>query len=132
MKFNRARIIYAVAALSIIPLGAATRFWPTAFPKLIYLFAGDTLWATVVYLFFAFLRPTKTVIWLALTALSFTFFIEISQLCHHSWLEKLQATWLGFVLLGHEFMLRDLVCYAGGIFLGANFDLVSRRVLLST
>ena len=128
MKFNRTRAIYSMAALLIVPLGAATRFWPTAFPKLVYLFAGDTLWATVVYLFIAFLRPAKSVLWLSVAAISFTFFIEISQLTHFDWLEKLQATWLGFVILGHEFMWRDLVCYSTGIFLGAQFDLFSRKI----
>lgn len=129
MKSNHARVIYALAAMLIVPLGAATRFWPTAFPKLVYLFAGDTLWATVVYLFIAFLRPAKTVGWLFFAAICFTFFIEMSQLAHFPWLEKLQATWLGFVILGHEFMWRDLVCYSAGILLGAGFDAFWRRFL---
>ncbi len=126
MKFNQTRVIYSLAAMLIVPFGAATRFWPNAFPYPVYLFAGDTLWATVVYLFIAFLRPAKPVAWLFFVALSFAFFIEISQLAHFAWLEKLQETWLGFVILGHEFMWRDLVCYSFGIVFGATLDMVFR------
>jgi Protein of unknown function (DUF2809) len=127
---TRSQYFYAAAAAIIVPIGAASRLFPEiAFPRIVYLFSADLLWATVVYLFLGFNFPQKSVRWLALAAISCTFLQEISQLSHAVWLENLQSTWVGFVVLGHEFCWRDLVCYSIGIWIGAQFDLFFRENL---
>ena len=49
---------------------------------------------------------------------SFSVTIEVSQLCHASWIDSIRGTTLGGLLLGFGFVWSDLACYAVGVGLG--------------
>lgn len=93
-------------------------------------YAGDTLWALMVYWLccaagrgFAGRFPARCLRWqVMLAALLFAFAIEFSQLSQALWLQSLRATRLGALVLGHGFLLSDLVCYTVGIVIGAGLD----------
>ena len=63
----------------------------------------------------------------AITTLSFTYIIEISQLFHPQWLDHLRAVWVLALLLGHDFLWSDIVAYTLGISTGALVESVLLR-----
>ena len=64
---------------------------------------------------------------LALTALSFAWAVEFSQLYHAPWIEALRATLPGRLILGSTFNWPDLPAYAIAIALGAWIEHFARR-----
>ena len=114
---KRNRIVYGSLTVSVLLLGLASRRFLGEMP-FIKTYAGDVLWALMVFfgLAFTFNRwPTKAV---ALATLLFSFGIEISQLYHASWLDSLRATRLGGLVLGFSFVWTDLFCYSAGVIIG--------------
>ncbi len=89
---------------------------------LIGAYAGDTLWAMMVFLGLAFLFKRKSTVWIALGALIFSFGIEVSQLYHAPWIDAIRATTLGGLILGYGFLWSDLACYTVGVILGSLLD----------
>jgi Protein of unknown function (DUF2809) len=107
----KTRLISLLIALTLIPIGLATRQYGNEFLKL---YAGDVLWAAMIYWGFRFLwanEPKRT----ALYALAFCFLIEISQLYHAPWIEQIRQNRLGGLVLGFGFLWSDLVCYLVGV-----------------
>lgn len=105
----------------VILLGLSSRqhrFWPDWFAA----YAGDTLWALLVYLLLVFLFPARRPLSLALWALGFAFAVEFSQLFHPPWLDALRATTLGGLILGFSFLWSDLLCYSVGVGIGCLLD----------
>ncbi len=79
---------------------------------------GDLLWATTVYFVISLLLP-RTASWRrAAAALTFSFLIEVSQLCHRPWLDHIRDSTLGHLLLGSTFVWTDLIAYTAGVALG--------------
>lgn len=105
------RLIYLLCALSLIPIGLATRTYGTEFMKL---YIGDALWAMMIYFGFRMLFPSKqsSVFWYALI---FCYLIEISQLYHAEWIDTIRENRLGGLILGFGFLWSDLVSYLVGI-----------------
>jgi hypothetical protein len=87
-------------------------------PEFIRAYAGDTLWALMVFLALGFIFPRASTIRLAATALLIAIGAECSQLIDHPAINKFRNTWLGSILLGHDFMWSDWLCYAAGITAG--------------
>lgn len=98
--------------------GLATRRFPHLFPQWVQLYAGDSLWAFMVFLLVGFLFPERKSKWVAIVALAFSFAIEISQLYHAPWIDSLRAYPLGGLVLGFGFLWSDLVCYTAGVGFG--------------
>ena len=99
-------------ALILIPIGLATREYGNEWMKL---YAGDVLWAAMIYWGFKFLfaqEPKRT----AFYALIFCFLIELSQLYHAPWIDQIRNNRLGGLVLGFGFLWSDLVCYLVGVF----------------
>ncbi|WP_240625902.1 ribosomal maturation YjgA family protein [Spirosoma pollinicola] len=86
-------------------------------------YIGDVLWALMVYFGFALLFNKWPVKVIALTAIAFSFSIEISQLYHAFWIDSLRATRLGGLMLGFSFVWSDLPCYCMGVLIGVLVDL---------
>jgi len=91
-------------------------------PDFISTYAGDTLWALMIFWIFCVVfhqQPTGKII---LYALLFSFTIEFSQFYHEPWIDEIRHTKLGALVLGYAFKFTDLVCYVSGIFIGACID----------
>lgn len=118
----RSRPGYAPLLLLTIILGLTSRRYADSLPTLIAAYAGDALWAAMVFWITAILRPRATTLHLAGTALSVALAVEISQLYHASWIDAIRATRLGALVLGHGFLWSDLACYAIGVAAAAAVD----------
>jgi uncharacterized protein DUF2809 len=119
-------LILLVVALGLGSRTAAAREW---LPHFLTDYAGDSLWAVMVYLYLVFALPRMSVRRAAAWALGISVLDELSQLVHTPWLDALRANRLGALVLGRGFLWSDLVCYAVGVALAAGVDLLwlSRR-----
>lgn len=123
----RRRTIAAAAALVTVVLGLASRRYGSELPGFVATYAGDTLWALLVYLLATAIAPSAAVAHRALAALLFSFAIETSQLYHAPWIDALRATRLGALVLGSGFLWSDFACYAAGVSFGAATEAVAAR-----
>ncbi len=108
---QKTRLLSITIAILLIPIGLATRQYGNEWMKL---YAGDALWAAMIYWGFKFLfaqNPKRT----AFYALIFCFFIEFSQLYHEPWIDQIRNARLGGLVLGFGFLWSDLVCYLVGV-----------------
>jgi glycopeptide antibiotics resistance protein len=88
----------------------------------IRVYAGDVLWAMMVFFGFAFVFrkwPTRKV---AAVALCFSVCIELSQIYHAPWIDAIRQVPLGGLILGFTFVWSDLVCYSVGVGIGAMME----------
>lgn len=119
--FGRGR--YAVAACCVILLGFASRSkYADVVPAAVTIYAGDTLWALMVYLLMATLCPAAHPRRIAAAAVAFAFLIEFSQLFKPPWLEQIRNLPGMRLVLGYGFLWSDLWCYAAGILIGWQGD----------
>jgi hypothetical protein len=123
---RRSRITYGVVIVIVIALGLASRRFTSNLPAFVGDYAGDTLWALMVYLLLAFVWPSASSARLAAAALAFAFAIELTQLYHAPWIDRVRDTRLGALVLGYDFVWSDLLCYATGVAMGVGFDRVFR------
>jgi glycopeptide antibiotics resistance protein len=125
---RRNRLAYLLVALAVIPIGLASRSAMAAhLPHFIATYAGDTLWALLVFLLAGMLMPSGSTGRVAAAALLFSIAIEISQLYHAPWMDTIRATLPGRLVLGFTFLWSDLVCYGCGIALGVVAESIVRR-----
>lgn len=132
----RSRVRYALLMFLIVGLGLASRSPQIPWPYLFSAYAGDTLWALLVFLGLGFLFPHSATRHHALGAMAFAFAIEFSQLYHAPWLDVLRAHRLAALVLGQGFLWSDLVCYAVGVAIGTALEstgvLLKNKPLLSS
>ena len=117
-SFYRSRKWYAAFVLLTMLAGLASRRPELNLPGFLTTYAGDTLWALLVFWLLGLLFPAKPSYWVAAVALGFSFCIETSQLYQAPWLNSLRATLPGSLVLGHGFLWHDLLCYTVGVALG--------------
>jgi hypothetical protein len=117
-QLTRNRIIYAIIIILVVGLGLASRRYPDRLPEFIATYAGDTLWALMVFLLIGFLFPSLSTTKVAIITLCFSFCIEISQLYHAPWLDEMREYRLVALVLGRGFLWSDLVCYSVGVAMG--------------
>ena len=120
---------YAVAATVTMLLGLASRHYAARLPAWVGAYAGDALWALLVYWLLGLARPGWQIGPRALAAGSFALAIEISQLWQAPWLRALRHTTLGGLVLGQGFLWSDLACYAVGIASGVLLEMVAGRLV---
>lgn len=118
------RWIYLIVTLLIILLGLASRRYGEYLPAIVAEYAGDTLWAAMVYFGIRFLFPRTKIYISVIGALAFSYGIEVSQLYQAEWINNIRNTTPGALILGHGFLWSDLVCYTVGVFVAALTDLV--------
>lgn len=109
--------------MATIALGLVSRSSIFELPMFIATYAGDTLWALLVFWLLRLLKPSGSTYTSAALALLFSFIIEFSQLYHAQWIDDIRMTVPGSLVLGSGFLLSDLVCYSVGIIAGLAFDL---------
>lgn len=116
---RRSRLAYAGWVAAVIVAGLASRSPRTSFlPDFVTIYAGDTLWALMVFLILGFLFPGARTAVLAGAALGLSFAVEFSQLCEADWLNRIRATRIGALALGKGWVVTDLLCYAVGVGIG--------------
>ena len=116
------RIIYFLITSFVMILGLASRKYMSVFPDRIAPFVGDALWAMMVYFGFRFLFPKFNLLRSFILAMIFSFTIEFSQLYQAEWLNDIRSTTFGALVLGHGFLVEDLISYAIGIIIGTLLD----------
>lgn len=115
----RARVAYLIAAIVVAIAGLASRKFRAQLPAFLADYAGDTLWALMLYLLVSLLLAGQSGLVRAGVALALAFFVEFSQLYHAPWIDSIRQTTLGGLILGFGFLWSDLACYSIGIALGA-------------
>ncbi len=115
-------VAYLLCALVVMALGLASRRYGTWLPRFLSEYAGDALWALLVFLCISVLRPDARLLFRGAMALGIAFLIELSQLYHAPWIDGIRATKIGALILGFGFLWTDLICYAMGIAIGALVD----------
>jgi hypothetical protein len=116
---GRDRRVYATFALLVLCLGLATRPLRLVLPPVVAENIGDTLWAVLVYLLAALAWSQARTWMLAVGVALLSAGIEVSQLYHAPWIDRLRATTLGGLVLGYGFAWGDLLCYLVGVTLCA-------------
>ncbi|MCK5877328.1 MAG: DUF2809 domain-containing protein [Candidatus Marithrix sp.] len=106
----------------------ASRSYSDLLPIFISKYAGDTLWALMVFLLIGFIFPYKSSFEIAIIALIFSFSIELSQLYHAPWIDNIRQYRLGGLILGYSFIWSDLVCYSMGIMMGILGEKIIRKI----
>lgn len=115
---GRARLFAASAALVTVPLGLGSRRYAPALPHFVAEYAGDALYATLVFFLLLFAAPRVGRVWLAALAFGLSALVEVSQAWHVAPLDAARATRLGRLVLGTTFVWSDFPCYAVGAALG--------------
>jgi hypothetical protein len=118
----RPRPLYLALAAGTVALGLASRRFRGALPDAIGAYAGDVLWAAMVYLLAAAVWPRASVQRLAAGTAIFSLAIELGQLYHAPGIDAVRRTRIGGLILGFGFLWSDLACYAAGIALAAALD----------
>lgn len=119
---RRSRPLYLLLVALTVVVGLATRRFGDALPGFVAKYAGDVLWAAMVYLLIAAMWNRASVARVTLAAGAFSLAIEISQLYHAPWIDGIRHTRIGGLVLGFGFLWSDLACYVAGIALAAALD----------
>lgn len=123
----RVRAIYLTITLVVVVLGLSSRKFGDALPGFVASYAGDTLWALMVFLGVSLLVPDCPVAKRGGIALVFSYLIEISQFYRAPWIDYLRETTLGGLILGFGFLWSDLLCYTVGVVFGVVVDQAVRK-----
>ena len=125
---RRNRIARAGWLALVIAAGLGSRSAGASFlPDWITDYAGDTLWALMVFLILGLLFPAARTGVLAAAALGISFAVEFSQLWDADWLNRIRATRAGALVLGRGWVATDLWCYSVGVGLGVAAEVVGRK-----
>ena len=109
---------YILILLFIIAMGLPSRTIPKYFPYWYITYAGDFLWAMAVFFLYCLIFRLQNITTLFL-ALITAYSIEISQIFHPEYLEKLRSIKLFALILGFSFSWSDIIVYTLGIISGA-------------
>ena len=96
-------------------------------PAFLAEYAGDTLWALMLFLLVSTLLAGRPIRTRATISLALAFLVEISQLYHAPWIDSIRQTTLGGLVLGFGFLWTDLACYSVGIVTGSLTEWGIRR-----
>ncbi len=111
----RNRLLYLAGVCFVVALGLASRRYAAALPSFIAQYAGDTLWAVMVFGIIGVIAARWSTARVAIAALLVSYSVEISQLYHAPWIDSIRATRLGGLILGYGFLWSDIVCYSAGV-----------------
>lgn len=121
------RYIYLLCAIVVMVSGLASRRFRSLLPSFLAEYAGDTLWALMLFLLVSTLLAGRPILARAAISLSLAFFVEISQIYHAPWIDSIRQTTLGGLVLGFGFLWTDLICYSVGITIGSLTEWGIRR-----
>ena len=113
---------YMIIILVLMALGLPTRFFSSYLPRWYVNYAGDFLWAMLIFFLCCLLFRLKTQ--KSLFVASFIVCcIECSQLFHPPWLEYLRSIKVFSLILGFDFSWTDIAVYSMGLSLAALINL---------
>jgi hypothetical protein len=112
--------------LVVIALGLPTRLIPQLLPRFCVDYAGDALWALMIFLLLGLVFPAASTRRLVIVALIITWGIEFSELYQADWINAIRSTRIGGLILGFTFLWSDLVSYTIGITAGALLERYGR------
>jgi hypothetical protein len=112
---------YSILILVIFFLGIISRIKLIELPSWYINYAGDFLWAMLVFFIIALVSKLNTKHVIVISCIV-TLLIEVSQLFHPQWLEYLRSIKILSFILGFTFFWSDLVAYLLGILLAALLD----------
>lgn len=108
--------------IGTVALGLASRRYPSVLPALVSTYAGDVLWASMVFWLLTLVRPSGEGRHLAAIAFAIAVAVEVSQRYHAPWIDAVRALPLGALALGQGFLWSDIACYLIGVMLAAWID----------
>lgn len=111
----------------MISAGLLSRRYPAWQPRVVATYAGDVLWAVMVFWGLALVWPRARTATLAGAALGVACVVEGSQLLQMPWLVAVRETRFGALALGQGFVWSDIACYAVGIAAASLLDAQTRR-----
>src|SRR4051812_39012091 len=113
---------YALWISVVIGAGLASRSKVLGLPPFCAKYAGDALWALMVFVGLGFLLPRRTTATLMALAAVVCVAVECSQLYHAPWIDAIRRTTLGRLALGDTFAWPDIVAYLVGIAVGGAIE----------
>jgi hypothetical protein len=119
----------AVGIIAVIGLGLASRRFQL-FPTCLGKYPGDALWAVMVFLGWAFVKPSASTLRLVVLALVTSYVDEFSQIYQAPWINSIRSTTLGHLVLGSTFSWRDICAYTVGVGIAAILDWVAAQTRL--
>ncbi len=119
---QRSRIRYFVAGVLVVGLGLASRRYADRLPAILADYAGDTLWAAMVFVGIGFLAPRWPTWRVAAAALAVSYVTELSQRYHAPWIDDIRRTSAGGLVLGFGFLWSDIACYTVGVALSVMIE----------
>lgn len=124
------RIFYAIIVILTIITGLVVRSLTAYFYPVVNLYAGDILYAVMMYYIVSFFIPLKKPGIIAPIALFICYAIEFSQLYQSDWINTIRQTLPGRLMLGSGFLYSDLLAYLLGIIIALILDryIVSSRI----
>ena len=119
---SRSRLWLLVCLVAVIALGLASRKFPSLFPAILGKYPGDALWAMMVFIALAFVKPQATTARLAVLSFAISCVVEFAQLYQAPWLNAIRRTTIGHLALGSTFSWFDILAYAVGVLVGSLVD----------
>jgi len=116
---QRARLLFALVVVT--PLGLLTSHYEGPASAWVRDHGSGVLYVMFWIFLVLLARPALPAGPVALAVLAATCALEVLQLWHPPFLERLRATWLGGTLLGYSFKLADFPWYGLGSLLGYAF-----------
>lgn len=124
---RRNRGAYFFLLISTIVLGLSSRKFPGIFPKFFVEYAGDTLYAVMIFILTGLVQPRMSTLRTGLFSLAFCYLVETSQLFHFEWLAAIRKYKIGGLILGYGFLWSDIACYTFGIISSAILEILYFR-----
>lgn len=124
---SRSRLLLFLGCIAVIVLGMASRKFPFLFPAVLGKYPGDALWALMVFIGLAFIRPRASTARLSILAFAVSCADEFSQIYQAPWINAIRHTTIGHLVLGSTFSWFDMVAYAVGVLIGAILDILFVR-----
>lgn len=125
----RSRAWISGAFVVVVLLGLASRRFPSPISEVFGKYPGDSLWALMVYLGWAFCKPGASIITIVALAFTTSCLVEFSQLYQAPWINAIRATKPGHLILGSTFSWPDIAAYAVGVLIGAALDTSIQKAL---
>lgn len=103
-------------------VGLLSRWRPALQPAVVAAYAGDTLWAAMVFWMLATILRHAATLTIASAALATSVVVEASQAYHAPWIDRVRSGGIGALVFGQGFRWSDVACYALGVGLAAWLD----------
>lgn len=116
------RIFYAAITIITIVSGLLIRNLSLYLYPVVNLYAGDALYASMIYFIISFIKPQQKIFYKSAIALIICYAIEFSQLYQTPWINAIRQTLAGRLVLGSGFLYSDLLAYVLGVMVAVILD----------